>query len=88
MIKWLEELKSRLINLYVNKLSVENNLNVVRTSKLKDEGISKSADFKFEINVEIIPEFKLKDYIEISIEKEVFKLTKKQISEAKSNVNE
>ena len=82
----LEELKSRLINLYVNKLSVENNLNVVRTSKLKDEGISKSADFKFEINVEIIPEFKLKDYKEISIEKEVFKLTKKQISEAKSNV--
>ena len=42
---------------------------MVRTSKLKDEGISKSADFKFEINVEIIPEFKLKDYKEISIEK-------------------
>ena len=40
---------------------------MVRTSKLKKMEL-KETDFKFEINFEIIPEFKLKEYKNIKIE--------------------
>ena len=82
----LEELKSRLINLYVRKLSAEEKLNIVRTSNLKEDEIKRDSNFNFEINFEIIPEFKLKEYKNIKINKEVYSLKNKDIDEAKSNV--
>ena len=82
----LEELKTRLISFYIRKASVDNKINVVRTSNLEHDEIKKDSDFTFKVNLEIIPEIKLKPYKEISVDKEVQKVTKKDIDEAMKNV--
>ncbi len=82
----LEELKTRLISFYIRKVSVENKINVVRTSNLEHEDLKKDSAFKFKVNLEIIPDIKLKPYKEISVVKEVQKVTKKDIDEAMKNV--
>jgi trigger factor len=82
----LEELKTRLISFYIRKVSVENKINVVRTSNLEHEDLKKDSAFTFKVNLEIIPEIKLKPYKEISVLKEIQKVTKKDIDEAMKNV--
>ena len=82
----LEELKTRLISFYIRKASVENKINVVRTSNLEHEDVKKDSAFKFKVNLEIIPDIKLKPYKEISVVKEIQKVTKKDIDEAMKNV--
>ena len=82
----LEELKTRLISFYIRKASVENKINVVRTSNLEHEDLKKDSAFKFKVNLEIIPDIKLKPYKEISVVKEIQKVTKKDIDEAMKNV--
>lgn len=82
----LEELKTRLISFYIRKVSVENKINVVRTSNLEHEDLKKDSAFKFKVNLEIIPDIKLKPYKEISVVKEIQKVTKKDIDEAMKNV--
>ena len=82
----LEELKTRLISFYIRKASVDNKINVVRTSNLEHDDIKKDSDFTFKVNLEIIPEIKLKPYKEISVDKEIQKVTKKDIDEAMKNV--
>ncbi len=82
----LEELKTRLISFYIRKASVENKINVVRTSNLEHEDLKKDSSFKFKVNLEIIPDIKLKPYKEISVVKEIQKVTKKDIDEAMKNV--
>ena len=82
----LEELKTRLISFYIRKASVENKINVVRTSNLEHEDLKKDSAFKFKVNLEIIPDIKLKPYNEISVVKEIQKVTKKDIDEAMKNV--
>ena len=81
-----EELKSRLINISVRDLSTEKKFNIVRTSNLEVQELNKESDFEFKINIEIIPEFKLKEYKKIKVKKEVFKLDKKDFNSAKENV--
>ena len=67
-----EELKTRLINVHLRGLAVEQKINIVTTKDLEHEDINKDADFKFSLNFEFIPEIKLAKYDSLVVNKEIF----------------
>ena len=77
-----EELKTRLINVHLRKLAVEQKINIVKTKDLEHGDVNKNADFKFSLNFEFIPEIKLAKYDSLVVNKEIFSVKKKDVDDA------
>ena len=89
----LADVKSTLIEESFTNVIQETKLFPLGQPSIEDEAIRPGENFKYTIEMEVKPEFELKDYMGFSVEKEILNISKKdvdtrleQIKEARANL--
>jgi trigger factor len=84
----LSDVKSDLIEESFSKVIEENKLFPLGKPSLEDEAIRPGESFRYTIHMEVRPDFELKDYMGISVEKEILNVSEDDVDKKLEGIRE